>query len=138
LIRPQPHRGNISQPKEFSHSTLNKEDRMKPTTISLSLLAFVFAFSTNVLAVNFTVNQPGDAGDLTCDATCTLRDAIDDANNLASNDTIDFGFRRVPLNLPRQRKDLRSKVTRVVKRELQPFYKNTRLDEGVVGLEKAA
>jgi hypothetical protein len=27
-----------------------------------------------------TVNQSGDAGDGTCDATCTLRDAVDDAN----------------------------------------------------------
>lgn len=29
---------------------------------------------------NFTVNDLNDAGDNTCDGTCTLRDAIDDAN----------------------------------------------------------
>ena len=38
-----------------------------------------------------TVNQSGDAGDSTCDATCTLRDAVDDANaNAAQYDFIYF------------------------------------------------
>src|SRR5687767_13809158 len=63
---------------------------MKLATLSLSLLTFLFAFSTQSLAVPFTVNQAGDAGDLTCDATCTLRDAVDDANTAASDDTISF------------------------------------------------
>ncbi|MCA1609110.1 MAG: hypothetical protein LC730_06615, partial [Acidobacteria bacterium] len=63
---------------------------MKIATLSLSLLACLFAFSTYTFADNFTVNQSGDAGDLTCDATCTLRDAVDDANNLASDDAITF------------------------------------------------
>jgi hypothetical protein len=63
---------------------------MKLATLSLSLLAFLFVFSTQVFAVPFTVNQSGDAGDLTCDATCTLRDAVDDANAAVSDDTISF------------------------------------------------
>ncbi|MDQ4122566.1 MAG: hypothetical protein M3209_14100 [Acidobacteriota bacterium] len=41
-------------------------------------------------AATFTVNQTDDAGDLTCDATCTLRDAIDDANAASGADTIVF------------------------------------------------
>lgn len=58
---------------------------------SMRLIALIFCFSAaNVSAATFTVNQAGDAGDLTCDATCTLRDAVDDANNAAGNDTINF------------------------------------------------
>lgn len=41
-------------------------------------------------AATFTVNLTTDAGDLTCDATCTLRDALDDSNNTAGTDTIVF------------------------------------------------
>lgn len=41
-------------------------------------------------AVNFPVVTAGDAGDNTCDATCTLRDAVDDANATAAADTITF------------------------------------------------
>ncbi|MFL6373123.1 MAG: choice-of-anchor Q domain-containing protein [Pyrinomonadaceae bacterium] len=43
-----------------------------------------------VFASTFTVNQSGDAGDLTCDATCTLRDAVQAANASPSGDTILF------------------------------------------------
>jgi hypothetical protein len=57
---------------------------------SLQTVAAVCLFSATVSAATFTVNQAGDAGDSTCDATCTLRDAIDDANNAAGNDTINF------------------------------------------------
>jgi hypothetical protein len=57
-------------------------------------LFFFLLFSitaTETFAIDFTVNQAGDAGDFTCDATCTLRDAVDDANALpATNDTISF------------------------------------------------
>ena len=42
-------------------------------------------------SATFTVNQTGDAGDSTCDATCTLRDAITAANaTTADPDTIVF------------------------------------------------
>jgi hypothetical protein len=44
-------------------------------------------------AADFLVNQGGDAGDLTCDGTCTLRDALDDAaanNNPATVDQVLF------------------------------------------------
>ena len=53
-------------------------------------MAFLFAFSTQTFAVNFTVNQAGDTGDFICDATCTLRDAVDDANAAGTDDTISF------------------------------------------------
>src|SRR5687768_3041178 len=46
--------------------------------------------SATANAAPFTVNTTGDAGDLTCDVTCTLRDAIDDANTLSGADEIDF------------------------------------------------
>jgi len=38
----------------------------------------------------FVVNQPGDAGDGVCDATCTLREAIAAANAAEGADTISF------------------------------------------------
>jgi len=41
-------------------------------------------------AATYTVNQLGDAGDGVCDATCTLRDAVNNANNSADNDVINF------------------------------------------------
>ncbi len=63
---------------------------MKITFLSVCLLTLLFTLSTQTFAVDFTVNQAGDAGDLTCDATCTLRDAVDDTNAAATNDTISF------------------------------------------------
>ena len=54
------------------------------------ILAFLLVSTMQTYAVDFLVNQPGDAGDLTCDATCTLRDAVDDANAAATDDTINF------------------------------------------------
>jgi len=53
------------------------------------LFAILFVFAT-ARAQTYTVNQPGDAGDGTCDATCTLRDAINTANHLPSVSTINF------------------------------------------------
>lgn len=63
---------------------------MKVTTLMVCLLAFVFTFQAQTFAVDFSVNLTGDAGDFTCDATCTLRDAIDDANAAVTDDTISF------------------------------------------------
>jgi Ca2+-binding RTX toxin-like protein len=48
-------------------------------------------FAPSAQAAGFTVNQLTDAGDGTCDATCTLRDAVDDANTSLAADTITFG-----------------------------------------------
>lgn len=58
---------------------------------TLTIALFVSAIAaTNAAAATFTVNQTANAGDFTCDATCTLRDAVDDSNNLAGSDTIVF------------------------------------------------
>jgi Carboxypeptidase regulatory-like domain len=63
---------------------------------SIRVLLVGFAFFICVFtagqanAATFTINQTGDAGDGTCDATCTLRDAIANANTLAGADTIVF------------------------------------------------
>jgi hypothetical protein len=59
-------------------------------TISATL-----AGATTAEAATFTVNSTGDAGsNLICDATCTLRDALDDADSTANtggaNDVITF------------------------------------------------
>ncbi len=75
---------------------------MKYSLLTLSLLAFLFAFSTELFAVNIVVNQSDDAGDGTvCNAAnCTLRGAVYAANNLSSNDTITFaaGITNITLN----------------------------------------
>jgi predicted outer membrane repeat protein len=50
----------------------------------------VLGIASPALADSFYVNRGGDAGDLTCDATCTLRDAIDDANTNGNGSSIFF------------------------------------------------
>ncbi len=67
---------------------------MKVTLLTLNLLAFLFAFSTQTFAVDFMVNLTGDEPDAnltipTCDTDtvaigdqCTLRAAIEQANEL--------------------------------------------------------
>lgn len=75
----------------------------RPASIVARLLATVALLATLIPAVemrlappraafaaNFLVNLAADPGDGTCDDTCTLRDAIDDAGALAGHDTITF------------------------------------------------
>jgi K319L-like, PKD domain/Chlamydia polymorphic membrane protein (Chlamydia_PMP) repeat len=50
----------------------------------------VLGFASPAIADSFVVKQGGDAGDLTCDSTCTLRDAVDDANSNANGSLITF------------------------------------------------
>jgi CSLREA domain-containing protein len=69
-----------------------KKTKIKFTTIKMTLLA-VFAslvLTVAAQAATYTVNQINDSGDGTCDATCTLRDAILTANAAAGNDVIEF------------------------------------------------
>lgn len=47
----------------------------------------LFSFESSA---NYTVNQTGDTGDGTCDASCTLRDAVNSANGTPEADTIVF------------------------------------------------
>ncbi|MBS1795149.1 MAG: carboxypeptidase regulatory-like domain-containing protein [Acidobacteria bacterium] len=54
------------------------------------LPAVLLFFAAAAGGATLTVNLPGDDGDLTCDATCTLRDAIDDANASTADDAIVF------------------------------------------------
>ncbi len=56
----------------------------------MSAVVIIFSSAIMINAATFTVNQSGDNGDLTCDATCTLRDAIDDANTALTDDIIIF------------------------------------------------
>lgn len=67
-----------------------KRDLKNIRRLIFAICAAIFIYTNTAQAATFTVNQAGDAGDLTCDATCTLRDAIDDANNLAGDDVINF------------------------------------------------
>jgi hypothetical protein len=52
--------------------------------LGLVLCGWIFAAAT------FTINQAGDAGDGVCDSTCTLRDAVTQANDAPGSDTIIF------------------------------------------------
>lgn len=77
---------------------------MKTTILTACLLAFLFAFSIQTFAIDFTVNQITDEHDATlidgiCDVNfttaepeCTLRAAIEQANNFASNDRVLFNL----------------------------------------------
>ncbi len=52
--------------------------------------ALLLAGAPATAQVTFTVNDPGDAGDGSCDDTCTLRDAITEANAAAGLDSVVF------------------------------------------------
>ena len=77
---------------------------MKITIPSVLLLAFLFVFAGQAFAANFVVNQLGEDSNGICDAYCSLRDAIINANNSPSDDTISFdlsaynGVNRITLN----------------------------------------
>ena len=61
----------------------------KMTKIMMTLAVSIFLTMTAQATV-YTVNQLGDMGDSTCDATCTLRDAVTNANASADDDMINF------------------------------------------------
>jgi CSLREA domain-containing protein len=75
---------------------------MKTTILTFCLLAILLTFSTQVFAVDFTVNlttdqQDANTGDSICDIDlstlgeqCSLRAAVEQANALAGVDTITF------------------------------------------------
>ncbi len=77
---------------------------MKITFLSVCLLAFLFTFSTETFAVDFTVNLTTDqhdanTGDGICDVNlatageqCTIRAAIEQAFGLGSNDRVLFNL----------------------------------------------
>jgi hypothetical protein len=77
---------------------------MKISILSVCLLAFLFTFSTQTFAVDFTVNLTTDQHDASladgvCDINsatveleCSLRAAVEQANVLASNDRILFNL----------------------------------------------
>jgi predicted outer membrane repeat protein len=77
---------------------------MKITFLSVCLLAFLFTFSTQTFAVDFTVNLTTDehdanTADSICDVNlatveleCSLRAAVEQANNLPSNDRVLFNL----------------------------------------------
>jgi hypothetical protein len=77
---------------------------MKITFLSVCLLAFLFTFSTETYAVDFTVNLTTDQHDASnadgiCDIDlaiageqCSLRAAVEQANNLPSNDRVLFSL----------------------------------------------
>jgi hypothetical protein len=77
---------------------------MKITILSFSLMALLFTFSTQTFAVDFTVNLTTDQHDAStadgiCDIDlttaglqCSLRAAVEQANNLGSNDRVLFNL----------------------------------------------
>ncbi len=77
---------------------------MKITILSVFLLAILLTTAGQTFAANFVVNQFGEDSNGICDAYCSLRDAIINANNSPSDDTISFdlsaynGVNRITLN----------------------------------------
>jgi hypothetical protein len=66
----------------------------------LVLLVWTCLFVPAVTAATYTVNLSHDAGDGTCDATCTLRDAVHSAEITAASDSIVFvqGLTKITLS----------------------------------------
>jgi parallel beta-helix repeat protein len=75
--------------KRRRHQLARTTGRKLATGTGLTVGA-TLALAGSAQATDFTVKQLGDAGDNTCDATCTLRDAVDDANNNSGPDRILF------------------------------------------------
>ena len=61
----------------------------KLSTIAIATI-LSFAFATAIQATTFTVTKIADTNDGTCDADCSLREAVDEASNSAGEDTIEF------------------------------------------------
>lgn len=51
---------------------------------------FIFLLSSTVFSATFTVTKTADSNDGTCDADCSLREAVNAANNAAGDDIIAF------------------------------------------------
>lgn len=64
---------------------------MKLTSMLLSV-CFVLCLAQAVSATNYTVSKIADTNDGTCDADCSLREAVGAANVTADNDTIYFSL----------------------------------------------
>ena len=56
-------------------------------------LMFVFLLTITAFSATFTVTKTADTNDGTCDADCSLREAITAANSAASDDIINFNGR---------------------------------------------
>ena len=80
--------------KQRRHERLASRKRRLAAGAGLTIGATLAGAGTaHATLVNLTVNSLGDAGDGTCDVApegCTLRDAVDDANDNPSPDTILF------------------------------------------------
>jgi CSLREA domain-containing protein len=64
---------------------------MRTYLLRFIAITLCLALSSVANAATYTVNSTADPGDGTCDATCTLRDAIIASNAIPGQDTIDFG-----------------------------------------------
>lgn len=53
-------------------------------------LLSIFFLTSIVFSATFTVNKTTDSNDGTCDADCSLREAVTAANNAAGDDIVDF------------------------------------------------
>ncbi|MGH8089938.1 MAG: choice-of-anchor Q domain-containing protein [Rudaea sp.] len=73
-----------------SHLLRARTPLRAPLALALAAALGVAAMPGLALANTYTVTSGGDAGDGTCDATCTLRDAVLAANANAGADTITF------------------------------------------------
>ncbi len=70
-----------NQPKRLSNAIAY---HLKPGLFALALIA------PPAMSATFTVNSTADPGDGTCDASCSLRDAIIASNGAAGSDIIDL------------------------------------------------
>ncbi|MEK6278238.1 MAG: choice-of-anchor Q domain-containing protein [Actinomycetota bacterium] len=77
------------QQKRRRHRTLGSTRRRLAAGAGLTIGATLAAGGT-AQADTFPVNTGGDAGDLICDATCTLRDAVYNANLTTPSDDVVF------------------------------------------------
>jgi CSLREA domain-containing protein len=72
---------------------------MKPTIFKWFFVTMVWLFfAGRVMAATYTVTKTADTNDGTCDADCSLREALAVANGNAGADTIDFNIQNTDPN----------------------------------------
>ena len=69
---------------------LSRPRRPHVLPLALGLLALLCALTLPAHATNFVVTSTADTDGTSCGATCTLRQAINAANNAAGDDSITF------------------------------------------------
>ena len=81
---------SLPKPKSNNFQIITQGKLLKILIICFLCTILFLCETENTFAVTFTVSKIADTNDGICDADCSLREAIDAANNSATDDIIEF------------------------------------------------